>query len=138
VRVVANVGDDMVLGIEPGAPRDAGGRVTFIARPFSAAYPEQREGQPPSTKIKVDNVNRELVPQIRAALGTREYIQVLYREPALNRDRYLYGHYFPNAKGSACTIPMLRSWQRAHQENLRKSLSLSGLEDLFFLFRRYR
>ena len=79
-RVVANVGDDMMFGIEAGAPRDAGAMVTFIACPFTADYPEQREGQPPSTKIKIDNVNRELVPQIRAALGTREYIQVLYRE----------------------------------------------------------
>lgn len=79
-RVVANVGDDMSFGIEAGAPRDSGSTVTFLACPFSAAYPEQREGQPPSTKIKIDNVNRELVPQIRAALGTREYIQILYRE----------------------------------------------------------
>ena len=79
-RVVANVGDDMVFGIEQGAPRDAGAMVTFLACPFTAAYPEQREGQPPSTKITIDNVNRELVPLIRAALGVRQYIDVLYRE----------------------------------------------------------
>jgi hypothetical protein len=30
-RVVANVGDDMQFGIEPGAPRDGGAMVTFIA-----------------------------------------------------------------------------------------------------------
>jgi hypothetical protein len=79
-RVVANVGNDMSFGIEAGAPRDAGSMVTFLACPFTADYPEQREGQPPSTKIKIDNVNRELVPQIRAALGVRQYIQILYRE----------------------------------------------------------
>jgi hypothetical protein len=79
-RVVANVGDDMAFGIEPNTPRDAGATVTFLACPFTAEYPEQREGQPPSTKIKIDNVNRELVPLIRAALGVRQYIQVLYRE----------------------------------------------------------
>lgn len=79
-RVVANVGDDMNFGIEAGAPRDSGAMVTFLACPFSAEYPEQREGQPPSTKITIDNVNRELVPQIRAALGVRQYLQVLYRE----------------------------------------------------------
>jgi hypothetical protein len=79
-RVVANVGEDMVLGIEAGAPRDGGAMVTFAACPFTADYPEQREGQPPTSKIKIDNVNRELVPKIRAALGVREYIQVLYRE----------------------------------------------------------
>jgi len=79
-RVVANVGEDMDFGIEAGAPFNAGETVTFLACPFSAEYPEQREGQPPSTKIKIDNVNRELVPKIRAALGTRQYIQILYRE----------------------------------------------------------
>jgi len=70
----------MAFGIEQGASRDGGAMVTFVACPFTAEYPEQREGQPPSTKIKIDNVNRELVPQIRAALGTRQYIQILYRE----------------------------------------------------------
>ncbi|MBR0881851.1 hypothetical protein ABIF65_003366 [Bradyrhizobium japonicum] len=79
-RVVANVGDDMALGIEVGAPRNGGETVTFIACPFEAKYPEQREGQPPSTAIKIDNVGRELVPKIRAAQGVREYISVLYRE----------------------------------------------------------
>src|ERR1700748_3381675 len=79
-RVVANVGDDMMFGIEPGAPRDGGAMVKFIACPFTAEYPEQREGQPPSTRIKVDNVNRELGPQIPPALGVRQYTQILYRK----------------------------------------------------------
>ncbi|WP_407122743.1 DUF1833 family protein [Bradyrhizobium sp. STM 3561] len=79
-RIVANVGDDMEFGIEIGAPRNSGETVTFIACPFEADYPEQREGQPPSTTIKIDNVNRELIPKIRAAQGVREYITVLYRE----------------------------------------------------------
>ena len=83
-RVVANVGEDMVLGIEAGAPRDGGAMVTFTACPFTTDYPEQRKGQPPTSKIKIDNVNRELVPKIRAALGVREYIQILYREYLLS------------------------------------------------------
>jgi hypothetical protein len=73
-RVVANVGDDIMLGMENGAPRVGGSMVTFIACPFTAGYPEQREGQPPSCKISIDNVARELVPKIRAALGVRQYI----------------------------------------------------------------
>ncbi|MHC2251043.1 DUF1833 family protein [Bradyrhizobium embrapense] len=79
-RVVANVGDDMTFGIELSAPRNPGETVTFIACPFESKYPEQRQGQPPQTDIKIDNVNRELLPKIRAALGYREYISVLYRE----------------------------------------------------------
>jgi hypothetical protein len=78
--IVANVGDDTALGIEVGADVNSGLMVTHIACPFTAAYPEQREGQPPSTAIKIDNVNRELVPKIRAALGVRAYIQIAYRE----------------------------------------------------------
>ncbi|BAM87446.1 unnamed protein product [Bradyrhizobium oligotrophicum S58] len=54
--------------------------MTFVACPFQADYPEQREGQPPSCRISIDNVARELVPQIRAAFGVRAYIDVLYRE----------------------------------------------------------
>ena len=74
-RVVANVGDDIMLGIENGAPRDGGSMVTFIACPFTADYPEQRERQPPSCKISIDHVARELVPKIRAALDVRQYIR---------------------------------------------------------------
>ncbi|WP_316172407.1 DUF1833 family protein [Bradyrhizobium sp. SZCCHNRI2049] len=79
-RVVANVADDMTFGIEPGAARNPGETVTFIACPFTAEYPEQREGQPPSSRITIDNVARELVPKIRAAQAVREYITVIYRE----------------------------------------------------------
>ncbi|MGJ4896582.1 MULTISPECIES: DUF1833 family protein [unclassified Bradyrhizobium] len=41
---------------------------------------KQREGQPPFCRISIDNVARDVVPQIRAALGVRAYIDVLYRE----------------------------------------------------------
>ncbi|GIQ73184.1 DUF1833 family protein [Bradyrhizobium sp. RD5-C2] len=90
-RIVANVGDDMAFGIEVGAVRNSGETVTFMACPFQAGYPEQREGQPPSIKVKIDNVARELVPKIRTAQGTREYLQVLYREystPDLSEPAY--------------------------------------------------
>ena len=83
-RIVANVGDDMFFGIEPDAPHDGGALVQFTACPLTADYPEQRAGQAPTSKIKIDNVNRELVPKIRAALGVREYIQILYREYLLS------------------------------------------------------
>lgn len=79
-RVVANVGDDKQFGIEAGARFNAGETVNFVACPFAAEYPEQREGQPPSTKIRIDNVNRDLVPKIRGALGVRQYLTVTYRE----------------------------------------------------------
>jgi hypothetical protein len=58
--------------------------VQFTACPLTTDYPEQRAGQAPTRKIKIDNVNCELVPKIRAALGVREYIQILYREYLLS------------------------------------------------------
>lgn len=78
--IVTNVGDDMSFGIEVGSDVNSGQTVAFIACPCSASYPEQREGQPPSVTVKIDNVNRELVPGIRAALGYRAYIAISYRE----------------------------------------------------------
>ncbi|WP_246701117.1 DUF1833 family protein [Rhodopseudomonas sp. BR0C11] len=78
--IVANVADDMQFGIEPGAAINAGQMVTFIACPFKAPWPEQREGQPPVAKVEIDNVARELVPKVRAALGYRSYITVTHRQ----------------------------------------------------------
>lgn len=75
----------MAFGIETGADINSGQTITFLACPLESPWPEQREGQPPSAKIKIDNVNRELVPKIRAALGVRAYITVLYRQ-YLNTD----------------------------------------------------
>ena len=46
------------------APRDGGATVTFTA----ADYPEQRDGQPPTSKIKIDNVNREIPAKVNLSL----------------------------------------------------------------------
>lgn len=80
VRVVSQVGDDMQFGIEAGAVYNGGEMVTFIACPLYAGLPEQREGLPPQCKVSIDNVTRELWPKIKAAMGVREYLKVLYRE----------------------------------------------------------
>lgn len=76
--IVANVGDDMEFTLEdPGSPAT---QTTFVACPVNCSYPEQREGQVASVQVKIDNVNRELVPKIEAALSIRAYIVVTYRE----------------------------------------------------------
>lgn len=78
VYIVANVGDDMQFTLEnAGSPATP---TTFTACPLKCDYPEQRKGQAPSAKVTIDNVARELVPQIRAALGVRAYITITYRE----------------------------------------------------------
>jgi len=78
--IVANVGDDKAFGIEAGATHNAGLMVTFLACPLTSPWPEQREGQPPSAVVEIDNVNRELVPKIRGALAIRAYITVIFRQ----------------------------------------------------------
>lgn len=80
VYVVANVADDIELGIEVGSDPNQGQMVNHIACPFKAEYPEQREGQPPQCRVSIDNVSRELLPKIRAAMGVRAYVRVTYRE----------------------------------------------------------
>ncbi len=95
--IVANVGDDMEFGIEIGASVNSGQMVNFQACPLSAPWPEQREGQPPSATVEIDNVTRELVPKIRAALAYRADIIVAFRqytdsdltEPAFGPVEYL-------------------------------------------------
>lgn len=79
-RVVTGTMDDQTLGIEAGAVYDGGEMATFIACPFRADPPEQREGLPPQCKVSIDNVTRELWPKIKAAMSVREYLKVLYRE----------------------------------------------------------
>jgi len=80
VYVVANVADDMQLGIEAGSDPNQGQMVNHIACPFQCAYPEQAEGQAPQCKVSIDNVHRELLPKIRAAMAVRAYVRVTYRE----------------------------------------------------------
>jgi hypothetical protein len=45
-RVVANVGDDMVLGIEPGAPRDGSAMVKRLRRSLASKYLQGWSPQP--------------------------------------------------------------------------------------------
>lgn len=78
--IVANVGDDKAFGIEQGAAHNPGGAVLFTACPLKSPWPEQREGQPPSATVEIDNVNRDLVPRVRGALGFRAYITVIFRQ----------------------------------------------------------
>jgi hypothetical protein len=80
VYVVANVADDMQLGIEAGSDVNQGQMVNHIACPFKAEYPEQREGQPAQCKVSIDNVSRDLLPKIKAAMAIRAYVRVTYRE----------------------------------------------------------
>lgn len=80
VYVVANVADDIELGIEAGDDVNQGQMVNHIACPFKAEYPEQREGLAPQCKVSIDNVAREILPKIKEAMTVRAYVRVTYRE----------------------------------------------------------
>jgi hypothetical protein len=77
-RVVADVGYG-VLGIEPGAPRDGGAMVTFIACPFTAESSSARDSRPRAgsrSRTSTASSCRRSAP--RSACGNTS--QVLYRE----------------------------------------------------------
>src|SRR5690606_18678323 len=80
VYIVTDVADDLELGIEAGSDVNQGRMVNHIACPFRYTYPEQREGQPAQCQVSIDNVSRELLPKVRAAMAVRAYVKVSYRE----------------------------------------------------------
>jgi hypothetical protein len=80
IRCVTGVAEDMQFGIEDGAVFNAGEMATFTAIPFYADFPEFAEGKVPETRVVVDNVGRELVPHIEAALAVRADLIAIYRE----------------------------------------------------------
>lgn len=74
VRVVNGVVSDMTFTLEDTST------VTFTAVPFYAERPEFAEGRMPTCSVTVDNVARELLPQIEAAVQVKADLVVLYRE----------------------------------------------------------
>lgn len=78
IRVVRDrVGLDARL--EATAPRDAGTVVTFVAYAFDLMPPDQTTTGAPHCVLEIDNVSREILVQVRAAVGTSEKIEVIYR-----------------------------------------------------------
>jgi hypothetical protein len=80
IRVVTGVADDMSFGIEAGATFDGGTMQTFQAVPFFAERPEFAEGKAPECQVTVDNIGREIVGYLDAAIQVRADLIVLYRE----------------------------------------------------------
>jgi hypothetical protein len=80
IRCVAGVAEDIQFGIEEGATFNGGEMATFTAIPFYADFPEFAEGKVPETRVVLDNVSRELVPHIEAALAVRADLIAIYRE----------------------------------------------------------
>jgi hypothetical protein len=80
VRAVSEVGEDVQLTLEVGAPLNSGELVTFKAIPFFAERPEFEEGKTPTSEVSIDNVAREMIPYLENAVSTRANMILLYRE----------------------------------------------------------
>ncbi len=79
LRIVAQH-EDHDCRLEPSAPHDAGDIVTFLRCPFSFDRPEQSATALPEAQLSIDNVSRELIPQMDRAIETTEEIRIIYRE----------------------------------------------------------
>ena len=79
IRVVRNY-EDLTATLESTAPRNASQEVTFIAFNFDFTKPEVTSEGVPQITITMDNVDRSIVANIEAALGSTDLVSVIYRE----------------------------------------------------------
>lgn len=84
IRVVRDY-NDLTATLEPTAPRDPGTTVTFVGFNFDFTKPEVGSNNVPQITITMDNVDRVILANIEATMGTFEQIKVIYRE-YLNTD----------------------------------------------------
>lgn len=79
IRVVRDY-VDLVATLESSAPSNAGQSVTFTAFNFEITKPEVSASAVPQVSIRIDNVDRSIVANIEAAVGTTELLSCIYRE----------------------------------------------------------
>jgi len=79
IRVVRDY-VDLIATLEPTAPINPSEVVTFIGFSFDFTKPEVSSTGVPQITITMDNVDRSIVANIEAALGSTEMVTVIYRE----------------------------------------------------------
>ena len=65
--------------LEVSAPRDAGLVTTFVPYAFDLTPPEQTTSGAPQCVLEIDNVDREILVQIRLAIQAGQPVEVIYR-----------------------------------------------------------
>jgi len=80
IRVVRD-NADLAATLEATAPRDASTEVTFLGYQFDITPPEISTSGVPQCTVEIDNVSREILAQIEAAVasGSLELITLIYR-----------------------------------------------------------
>lgn len=78
LRVVRDQ-SDLSAKIEAGAARNPGATVTFTAYAFDIIPPDQSATALPQCVIEIDNVSREILVQLDAAMLSSGLITVIYR-----------------------------------------------------------
>ncbi|MBB6306214.1 DUF1833 family protein [Xanthobacter tagetidis] len=79
LRFVCDV-EPRTLTIEDGATFNGGEAVVFQPIAFEASMPEFAEQRIPEVRVAVDNVARELMPYLEAAVVVRADLKVLVRQ----------------------------------------------------------
>lgn len=80
IRVVRDT-VNLTASLEASAPRDAGQAVDFIGYQFDITPPEISTSGVPQCTVEIDNVSREILAQIEAAVasGSLDLITMTYR-----------------------------------------------------------
>jgi hypothetical protein len=79
IRVVRDFAN-LTATLEATAPADPGAAVLFVAFAFEFTKPEVSATGVPQITITLDNVDRAIVANIEAAMGSTDLVQVTYRE----------------------------------------------------------
>lgn len=85
IRVVRDHAD-LTATLESTAPQNAGQAVTFVGYSFNLTLPPMSDQTAlPQIVVTIDNVDREIVANIEAAMATTDVITAIYR-PYLSTD----------------------------------------------------
>jgi len=84
IRIVRDH-QDLTARLEPTAPLNGGAMVQFIALGFELELPPVNTAPVPEISVTIDNVSRELIRHLDAAVESSEKIEITYR-PYLSTD----------------------------------------------------
>jgi len=84
IRIVRDH-QDLTARLEPTAPLNGGEIVQFIALGFELELPPVNTAPVPEISVTIDNVSRELIRHLDAAVESSEKIEITYR-PYLSTD----------------------------------------------------